>query len=184
MRRSSLVLGMLCLGMLFPAVWSDEQKPIDKKPAATAKDPMDQVFERLKKLSGEWELAKPSELAPKGKVASRYRLTAGDSAVAETIFPDTNMEMLSVYHRDGEQLVMTHYCCAGNQPRMRAKIGKDKDEVIFEFTGGGNLDPAKDPHIHGGVIRFVDADHIHSEWEFHVNGKVADKHVFDLIRKK
>ncbi len=90
---------------------------------------------------------------------------------------------MSVYHRDGDQLVMTHYCCAGNQPRMRARPGKDK-EIVFDFTGAGNLKSANDPHIHGGLLRFVDADCIHSEWEFHANGALADKHVFDLVRKK
>jgi hypothetical protein len=141
-------------------------------------------FERLKKLVGEWEVVNPKDEASKGKVALQYRLTAGGSAVIETIFPGSDMEMVSVYHRDGDQLVLTHYCCAGNQPRMRAKIGDNKDELIFEFTGGSNLDPAKDGHIHNGRIRFVDADHLQSEWEFYADGKAAHKHSFDLVRKK
>jgi hypothetical protein len=92
--------------------------------------------------------------------------------------------MLSVYHRDGDEVAMTHFCCVGNQPRFRAKIGKNKDELIFEFVGGSNIDPAKDMHIHGGVIRFVDADHIHSEWYMYVDGKQAQTHGSDLVRKK
>lgn len=182
MRRALLPLCLLCFGVLFSTAWPDEGKAKDKNPPA--KVAAGKLFERLKSLSGDWELAKASNLGPKGKVMVRYRLTAGGSAVVETIFPDTNMEMMSVYHRDGEQLVMTHYCCAGNQPRMRARAGKDKDEVVFEFTGGGNLDPAKDPHIHGGLLRFVDADRLHSEWDFHVGGTRAEQHVFDLVRKK
>ena len=142
------------------------------------------VFEQLKKLAGDWQLAAPPDEASKGKVALRYRLTAGGSAVVETIFPGEEMEMVSVYYRDGDQLVLTHYCCAGNQPRMRAKIGDTKDEVIFEFAGGSNLNPAKDVHVHDGRIRFLDADHLHTEWEHYADGKAAGKYVFDLVRKK
>ncbi len=79
---------------------------------------------------------------------------------------------------------MTHYCCAGNQPRMRGKIGERKDELVFEFAGGSNLNPAKDGHIHEGKIRFVDADHLHSEWAYFADGKEAGRHSFDLVRKK
>jgi hypothetical protein len=142
------------------------------------------AFEQLKKLVGDWQVANAADEKSKGKIATSYRLTAGGSAVVETIFPGEAMEMLSVYHRDGDNLVLTHYCCMGNQPRMTARIGDTKDELIFEFTGGGNLNPAKDAHIHGGRIRFVDADHIHSEWEFYEQGKAAGKHTFDLVRRK
>lgn len=147
------------------------------------------IFEKLKNLTGEWVAAEGKSVGPKakidkGQVVLRYALTGGGSAVAETVFPGSAIEMLSVYHRDGDQLVMTHYCCAGNQPRFRARPGKNSNEVIFEFVGGANINPAKDGHIHGGLIRFIDADRLHTEWDFCVNGKVADKHAFDLIRKK
>jgi hypothetical protein len=128
--------------------------------------------------------AKSNEHVSKGQLVLRYRQTGGGTAVAETILPGTPMEMLSVYYRDGEQLMMTHYCCMGNQPKMRAKPGKDKDEIVFEFVGGTNLNPDKDNHIHGGVVRFIDADHLQSEWEFYVDGKLSGKHTFDLIKQK
>ncbi len=184
MRRVKFILAFL-FGVTFLAS-AGAQNPAchDNKPADKPNDPLAAAFERLKGLVGEWEPANTTDEALKGKTALVYRLTGGGSALAETIFPGTNMEMLSVYHRDGDQLLMTHYCAAGNQPRMKGKIGKDKDELIFEFAGGTNFDAAKDMHIHDGVIRFVDADHIHSEWEYYANGKAAGKHAFDLVRKK
>ena len=36
-------------------------------------------------------------------------------------FPGTGHAMTTVYHLDGRDLVLTHYCMGGNQPRMRAK---------------------------------------------------------------
>ena len=142
------------------------------------------AFERLKKLAGDWQYANPKDEASKGQTVVRYRVIAGGSAVVETIFPDTDMEMVSVYHRDGDQLVMTHYCCCGNQPHMKAKTGADKDDLIFEFAGGRNLNPAKDTHMHGFRVRFRDADNLHSECDLYSNGKLTEKHSFDLVRKQ
>jgi hypothetical protein len=155
-----------------------------KKGDADANKTADALFDRLKGLEGDWEAVQNNDQVKKGQLLSQYRLTGGGTALAETILPGTPMEMLSVYHRDGDQLVMTHYCCVGNQPRMRARQGKDKNEVVFEFTGGTNLNPEKDPHIHGGVVRFIDADHLHAEWDFYVDGKSSQKHSFDLVKRK
>lgn len=184
MLRCKCFVGFVfCLGSLTTA-WAAGLACHEDKPKADGKDPLTAAFARLKGLVGEWEEQAPADASTKGKTALVYRLTGGGTALSETIFPGTGMEMLSVYHRDGEQLLMTHYCAAGNQPRMRGAIGKTKDELVFEFTGGTNMDPAKDMHIHGGVIRFVDADHIHTEWDVYANGKATGKHVFDLVRKK
>jgi hypothetical protein len=183
MQRWKILAGLLVGGVLVSAVPADEPGRNDKKLADNPKEVV-AAFERLKKLAGEWQAASPKDEVAKGKVAIRYQLTAGGSAVVETIFPGEDMEMVSVYHKNGNELLMTHYCCLGNQPRMRARIGANKDELVFEFAGGGNLDPAKDMHIHDGRIRFVDADHIHSEWEMYADGKPGEKHAFDLIRKK
>jgi hypothetical protein len=66
---------------------------------------------------------------------------------------------------------------------MRARPGSG-NELIFEFAGGSNLDPAKDFHIHGGKIQFVDADRLHTEWDHYANGKSGGKFAFDLVRVK
>jgi hypothetical protein len=142
------------------------------------------AFERLKKLAGDWELAAPPEGAPNGQVALRYRVTAGGSAVVETVFPGGDEEMVTVYHRDGDQILLTHYCMLGNQPQMRAKVVNGSDELFFEFAGGCNIDAAKDKHMHQARMRFVDADHLHNEWELFADGKPAGKHTVDLVRKK
>ena len=142
------------------------------------------AFERLKGLVGEWEVASSGGKAQKGTTAARYHLTAGGSAVVETIFPGGEMEMVTVYHRDGDQIMLTHYCHVGNQPRMRTQKVDDGAELVFGFAGGSNLDAAQDTHMHGLRIRFVDSDHIHSEWELYRQGKFAEKYQSDLVRKK
>jgi hypothetical protein len=37
---------------------------------------------------------------------------------------------------DGADLVMTHYCMLGNQPRMKADSKSPKNQIRFQFAGG------------------------------------------------
>jgi hypothetical protein len=48
--------------------------------------------------------------------------------------------MVTVYHQDGQDLRMTHYCSAKNQPRMKASsVSPDGNVVSFEFVDATNL---------------------------------------------
>jgi hypothetical protein len=118
-------------------------------------------LERMKKLAGTWvEAGKDGK--PTDKVVSVVKVIGGGAVVHETLFPGQPHEMVSVYLVDGGDLVMTHYCALGNQPRMKADPKSPAGKLRFEFAGGTNLDPAKDKHMHEGTITFVDDDHI--EW--------------------
>ena len=106
-------------------------------------------FGKLKQLVGEWEgVHKNMMTGKREKVVVTYRLTAGGSALIETLFPGTPHEMVSVYHGDGDDLVMTHYCMLGNQPTMRSEDGPDANPITFEFDGGTGIKSIKDPHMH------------------------------------
>jgi hypothetical protein len=177
------VAGLLFCAVLFTATRGDEPPSKETKTTGGSENTK-LAFERLKRLAGEWEYANPKDEALKGKTVVRYTMTGAGSAVVETLFPGEEQEMISVFTRDGSQIVLTHYCCCGNQPTMRAKVGDANDHVAFEFTGGNNLDPAKDLFMHGYEVRFVDSDHIVGEWEYYQGGKSAGKHTFDLVRKK
>ncbi len=105
------------------------------------------AFASIKKLQGEWR--GPAMMKGMPPSHSIFRVTAGDSAVQETIFPGTKMEMVSVYHMDKGNLLMTHYCALGNQPRTKLNTRKSTaDELVFDFDGGTNLNPRRDAHMH------------------------------------
>ena len=142
-------------------------------------------LERLKKLAGTW-VAAGEDGKPTDQVVSVIRVTAGGSAVHETLFPGQPHEMVSVYHRDGQDLVMTHYCALGNQPRMKADPKSPPNQLHFQFAGGTNLDPAKDMHMHEGTITFVDDDHIEFCGVAWAGGKPVKGHECNmkLVRKK
>src|SRR5262249_53427970 len=117
------------------------------------------TLEKLKKLAGTWVEA-DKDGKPTDKVVSVVKVTAGGSAVVETLFPGQAHEMVSVYHLDGKDVVMTHYCVLGNQPRMKADPKSPEGKIHWQFTGGTNLDVAKDKHMHEATVTFVDDDHL------------------------
>jgi hypothetical protein len=143
-------------------------------------------LDRMKKMAGTWvEAGKDGK--PTDKVVSVIRVIAGGSAVQETLFPGQPHEMVSVYHRDGADLVMTHYCVLGNQPRMKADPKSPKGQIRFEFAGGTNLDPAKDKHMHSAVLTFIDDDHVELAgvaWDGGKPSKECGCGIMKLVRKK
>lgn len=183
--RRFLMCGLFALAACAGAVAED--KPAAKAEAkveakASAENPQ---LEKLKKLAGTWVEA-DKDGKPTDTVVSVIKVTAAGSTVHETLFPGQPHEMVSVYHLDKGDLVMTHYCSLGNQPRMKADPKSPANQIKFDFVGGTNLDPAKDMHMHGGTLTIVDADHIEFSGEAWVDGKPAKDHcaTMKLVRKK
>jgi len=141
-----------------------------KDPASAGKHQLD----LLKKLEGEWT-GKDSAVI--------YKVTAGGSAVMETLSPGTPHEMVSMYHLDGSDLVMTHYCAEGNQPHLKAAPSKDDKSLSFSCAGGSNMKEG-DRHIHSAQFTLTDEDHIQAVWKSLMDGKPGEQMVFDLTRKK
>lgn len=142
-------------------------------------------FEKLKSLVGTW-VAADEQGKPTEQVVSVFKLTAGGSAIHETIFPGQPQEMVSVYTAEGPDVVMTHYCMLGNQPQMKAAAKAPGDTLSFEFVGGGNLDPAHDKHMHSAVLKFVDDDHYEVDGTGWEDGQPAKDMCGEmkLVRKK
>ncbi|HXX35999.1 MAG TPA: hypothetical protein VEM15_16135 [Thermodesulfobacteriota bacterium] len=137
-------------------------------------------YERMKGLVGAWEGT--FNMGKEGQpIRVEYRLTAGGSAIVETLFPGTPEEMISVYHDSNGELSMTHYCMLQNQPHMKL-LGVGADRLDFTFSGGSNIDPKKDAHMHALTILFVDKDHIVQNWSYFEGGKEKSITRLDLSR--
>ncbi len=158
----------------------------DSKPATRLPAPRTNAgLEKMKKLAGTW-VAADKDGKPTEQVVSIIKVTAGGSIVHETLFPGQPHEMVSIYMADGPDLVMTHYCVLGNQPRMKADPKSPPNQIVFRFAGGTNLDPAKDKHMHEGTLTILGDDRIEingSGWE---NGAPAKEMCcgMKLVRKK
>ncbi len=125
------------------------------------------AFSRLKSLVGEWEANTSS-----GKAHLSYELVSGDTALLERDSSDAMPNMVTLYTVDGGRLLLTHYCMAGNQPRMQAKaFNPATGELEFQFLDATNLSSPGAGHMHNAKIRIVDNSHMISEWQFYENGK-------------
>jgi hypothetical protein len=144
--------------------------------------PAPAAFELFRGLAGEWVAAEDGEMFKKGDVVARYAVTAAGSAVVETVFPGTPHEMVTVYHADGSDLVLTHYCMEGNQPRMRAKNAKGS-RFDFVFDGGTRIDPKKDRHMNSATVEIVGPDELRTVWTEIEAGKPVFVAKSRLVRK-
>ena len=125
-------------------------------------------FDRLKSLVGEWEAKAESG----NSVQVSYKLVSGGSALSEVLAPAGEPEMLTVYNLDGKHLMLTHYCSAGNQPRMRAAApaGAIK-RLVFSFFDSTNLPDPSRGHMHRVMFTFEDSDHFTQEWTWREKGR-------------
>ena len=170
MARGSWLAAVAVLGLAAGARAGDEVKGVEAKAA----------FDKLKTLAGSWD-TKGEGHGHSGKID--YKVTGNGSVVMETFFPGTDHEMISMYHLDGDELRLTHYCAARNQPRMKLDRAKSTpDLLIFAFDGGTNFDPAKDIHIHGGQIAFKGPGKVEAVWDAYAGGKKAMSSTFAMSK--
>ncbi len=139
-------------------------------------------FDLLKGMEGDWA-GKNNQGGP---IQVTFRMTAGGSALMSEIHahdPKSNgpENMITMFHMDGDRLLMTHYCGAGNQPRMKL-VASDAKSVSFEFMDGTNIGPG-DGHMQHVTFTQPDANHHVEEWFFLDHGKEM-KEVFTLERVK
>ena len=146
-------------------------------PAAVAES--GSVFEKFKALAGEWE----GQRSGGGSVKVSYQVLSGGSAVVETLTELTEeVTMVTVYHMDGDDVRMTHYCSAQNQPRMKASsVSPGARVVSFEFVDATNLAQPTDGHMQNLEITFKDRNHITQKWTWRENGRTTDN-TFTLAR--
>ena len=121
-----------------------------------------QGFERLKSLDGSW-IDVDGIFGTKGAVAVTYKVTSGGHSVIETFPTGTPHEMVTVYHLEGNDLVLTHYCTAGNQPRMKREPSTNAKDLTFRCVGGTNMTES-DSHMHSARLVLVDQDHLKGTW--------------------
>lgn len=176
-RATFAILGLLALVAL-PLIGED------KKAEKTETSKVSR-FEKFKQLAGEWVGKGHGEDDKDGHdVAIKYKVSSGGSVVVETIAPDTDHEMVTVIHPDGDDLLLTHYCMLGNQPQMKASAKGDPSKIAFKFVRATNLSSDKAMHMHDVTFTFVDKDTIKTEWTNFDEGKPAGTHTFEMKRKK
>lgn len=135
---------------------------------------------RLAALAGDWEGSFEwiAGRTDRGAMNARYFTTGNGSAVVENLIQDGVPVMTTVYHTDGPDLRMTHYCAARNQPRLKAsKIDLAEGVLDFVFVDATNLASPEAPHATGLEVRFGDADHLTLMFTFESGGKASRERI-------
>ena len=149
-------------------------------PASKAND----SFNLIKALVGDWQgsyewLGKNR----KGPMNARYYLTGNGTAVVEDLIVDGNANMTTVYHLDGADLRATHYCAAGNQPRLKATSTDGDNKVVkFHMVDITNMPTPEAGHVRDLELRLTSASQITILFTFVGSGKESVERI-DLARK-
>ena len=138
-------------------------------PAAAQEAPGPRMFERLKTLSGEWEgtFEWSGGRSGSGTLRVSYYLTGGGSALVENLVMGGVPTMTTVYHLDGADLRMTHYCAARNQPRLRAvRFDEAQGSAEFTLVDVTGVGPKNPGHVEAFFVRLLEADRLNLRFTF------------------
>ena len=138
-------------------------------------------FEQMKTLVGDWR-GKGTHGEEIMDTSVSYKLTAAGSVVLETLFGGTDQEMITMYHLDGEELMLTHYCTLQNQPRMKAIPSSDTSTIAFIYLDGTNMASDQVQHMHSVTFDFLGEDQIKTVWSMHADGAEQSQAKFSLKR--
>ncbi|HEX6773327.1 MAG TPA: hypothetical protein VF126_14955 [Acidobacteriaceae bacterium] len=162
--------------------------------AAFAQSGAQKSFDSLKALAGTWEghATTVPPMADMGnnpnmqvtlRVTSRGNALVHEMKAAGTADDPTRYDHpVTMLYMDGDRLLLTHYCDAGNRPRMVARSSPDGKRVEFDFLdlSGGT----EHGHMDHAVFTIVDANHHFEDWTYIMPGDKPMHAHFDLARAK
>jgi hypothetical protein len=166
------VLTLLCIFAATIVLSGEKPETVKNTPA----------FDKLKSLEGTWR-GKDEKGTP---ITISYKIVSAGSTVMETLdMGEKEGTMVTMYHPDGDKLMMTHYCSMGNQPRMRAQgLSNDGMTISFKFVDATNLSSPGGDCMRKLVLMFKDGDHFSQEWTMRMGGKNQAPDKFEFERMK
>ncbi len=127
----------------------------------------------LEGLNGSWRISAPRTDAEK-PFRINFRPISKGSALVETFGDPAKQITETIYHRDGERIMATHYCARGNQPRLLLDPSSTRAALSFTFLDITNLKNKADPHMVRMDFKIIDANHIEIRETYAVNGELKE----------
>jgi phage tail protein X len=149
-------------------------------------------FTQLKNLAGTWQgsftVDPPmKDMGDDSLTQVTMRVTSRGNALVhemrDAAKPDDPTKFdhpVTMFYLDSDRLLLTHYCDAGNRPRMAARASSDGKTVEFDF-----LDVAGSTaygHMQHAVFTIIDANHHTEDWTYMMPGEKAVHAHIDLKR--
>jgi len=162
-------------------------------PALAVSSEAQKSFEQLKTLAGTWRGAvttdPKTDMGAAANLNITMRVTSRGNALVHEMNaagapddPTKSDHPVTMFYLDSDRLLLTHYCDAGNRPRMVAKTSTDGKTVEFDFLDvSGNLQYG---HMQHAVFTVIDANHHTEDWTFLMPGDKPMRAHKDLQRVK
>ena len=136
------------------------------------------AFKQLASLAGEWETVQDGT-----PIKETYTLTANGSALLVETKPRNEPAMITMVTVDGDRVIATHYCSAGNQPQMVSSAPVDlRKGLTFSLERVTGMKTPDDWHNTGLIITLDDNDHMTQRWTYMYKGQRGTT-VFHYTRK-
>src|SRR5439155_11633433 len=154
-KRPTKSLVLVCVLLAAVALSGQNQPQNSGKSAA--------VFKQLTSLVGEWEAVQEGVA-----VKETYTVTAKGSVLMSETKPADSEPMITMFTVDGDHLIATHYCVAGNQPQMVTRTVGDleKDGLTFSFSRVTGMKTPEDWHNTDLMVKLDDKDHMTQRWNY------------------
>lgn len=117
--------------------------------SANAKNPAQKIFNKISKLSGEWE----GTYSNGNHHNVSYKLISNNTALVEIWTMSPSRKSMTIYTVDGDRLLASHFCPKGNQPRLILTEHDSDNEFQFSFLDGVNLHDPNGSHQHSFWLR-------------------------------
>lgn len=121
------------------------------------------AMQAIKSLAGNWTGKGPADFGDRA-LKSTFAVSSMGSAVREVMAPGEQHEMTNMYHLDGDRIILTHYCGAGNQPRMAAAHPTNPKRIVFELESVTNYSATDEGFMGRVVIEIPDDKHMVQNW--------------------
>jgi len=159
---------------------------------AFAQSDAQKSFTQLKTLAGTWQgpvtvVPPQPEMGDGTHTQVSLRVTSRGNAIVHEMYepgkpddPTRYDHPLTMLYLDGDRLLLTHYCDAGNRPRMTGTVSPDGKKVEFEFLDVSGS--TQYGHMHHAVFTVIDANHHIEDWTYMMPGDKPVHAHLDLTR--
>jgi len=149
-------LTLLIILVAAAAVVLPQEMPMPMPKTSGPQSEAQKAFEKLKILAGSWQ---GTIMGMSTQITIRVT-SSGNAILHEATGSGRPDNPITMFYVDGDRLVLTHYCDAGNRPRMVGRISPDGKTVEFDFLDvSGSTQRGMMNHM---VFTMIDANH-HSE---------------------
>jgi hypothetical protein len=169
--RSLLTLSLLVFSTFALAQNAQSAPPSDAEKS----------FDAIKNLAGTWNgkvtmnpkmegMDDTDHLRVTMRVTSRGHALVheiGDTTTSDD--PTKHDHPVTMFYLDSNRLLLTHYCDAGNRPRMVAqKVSPDGKRLEFDFLDLSG--PNDYGHMYHAVFTIIDSNHHTEDWTYLMPG--------------